>query len=122
MIAITAAAPDLDAKVDPRFGRAAHVLLVNPNTGKWKILENPGRHAGGGAGIKVAQLLNDHRVRTVISGRFGPKAQEALEKAGIAMVSCDGPCTAAEAVDQWKRGKLAPGKRAPSLNYLFGRR
>ena len=122
MIAITAASPDLDAEVDPRFGRAAHLLLVNPKTRKWKSVENPGRRAGSGAGIRVAQLLSDHHVEAVISGRFGPKAQEALERAGIGMCSCDGRCSVAEAIDLWKSGKLAPGQRSNRLTYLSGRR
>ena len=122
MIALTAATSDLDAEVDPRFGQAVHLLLVDPRTLKWESVDNPGRRAGSGAGIKVTQLLSDHRVEAVISGRFGLKAQQALEREGIAMWSCHARCTVAQAIDLWKGGKLAPGQRSKPLRYLLGRR
>jgi predicted Fe-Mo cluster-binding NifX family protein len=106
MIAITVVSPDLKAELDPRFGRAPYVLLVDPGTLDWTSLENPGRQARGGAGIRLAQLLNDRKVDAVISGRFGPKATDALEKAGITMHSCEASCTAKEAISLLKDGKL----------------
>lgn len=106
MIAVTTVGPDLGAEMDPHFGRAAYILLVDPATLRCKPLENPGRHARGGAGIQLAQLLSDRNVKAVISGRFGPKATEALKRAGIRMVTCGPSGTAEEAVSRWKEGKL----------------
>ena len=87
-VALTVASPGLDQEVHPKFGRAGFILLVDPHTMKWESLANPGRDAGSGAGIRVAQLLNDRKVTDVISGEFGPKAQEALNAAGISLHRC----------------------------------
>ena len=112
-IAITAASPDLDVGVEPRFGRAAYLILVNPNTLEWEALENPGQHARGGAGIKVAQFLNEQNVTDVVSGEFGPNAHEALSAAGIAMHRCESSTSARKAVGLLKEGKLTSPESAP---------
>lgn len=39
-IAVTAAAPDLGAAVDPRFGRCAYLIIVDEETGESTVLEN----------------------------------------------------------------------------------
>lgn len=113
MIAVTVVSPDLRAEIEPRFGRAPYVLLVNPETLEWTSLENPGRQARGGAGIRLVQLLNDQGVDGVISGRLGPKATDALAKAGITMHPCDAPCTAEEAVLLLRDGKLGAQEALP---------
>lgn len=112
-IAITAAAPDLDVEVEPRFGRAAHILLVDPDTLEWDALENPGQHARGGAGIKVAQFLSERNVSDVVSGEFGPNAHEALSSAGIAMHRCESGVSGREAVELLKEGKLSGPEAVP---------
>ena len=105
-IAVTARTPDLDQEVEPRFGRAPYVLLVDPDTLSWEALENPGLHASGGAGIQVAQLLSERGVGAVVSGEFGPKAHDALAAAGIAMHRCGPEVTARRAVELLQAGEL----------------
>ncbi len=97
-VAVAVATPDLDAKVESRFGRAAYLLVVDPTSMTWEALENSGANSGGAAGIQAAQLLSGHGVGTVVSGRFGPNASEALNLAGIAMSTADGSLTAREAL------------------------
>jgi len=58
-IAITATGNNLDANVDPRFGRAAYFLIVEPETFEFKAIENPSATAGGGAGVQSAQLISE---------------------------------------------------------------
>ena len=43
MIAITVLSPTLDSKIDTRFGRANHLLLIHPDSMEWEELENPGK-------------------------------------------------------------------------------
>lgn len=113
-IAVTASSPDLDVEVEPRFGRAPYILLVDPGTLAWEAVEGPGQQARGGAGIKVAQFLSQRDVTDVISGEFGPNAHEALSAAGIAMHRCESGTRAREAVELMKEGKLAgPEPAAP---------
>lgn len=120
MIAVTVLSPDLKSKIDSRFGRAKHLLLVNPKTLRWEAVENAGHDASGGAGIRLAQLLSDRKVDAVISGRFGPKASDALERAGIAMHSCEASFTAEEAVSALNQGTLQTPAHTRSLKYVAG--
>ena len=106
MIALTVASPSLDVKVEPRLGRAPFLLLVDPETLAWESLENPGRDASGGAGVRVAQALSDRGIRDVVSGEFGPKAFEALRAAGITMHRLVSGTTAREAIGMLKAGEL----------------
>ncbi len=48
-VALTVASPNLDVGVEPRFGRAAYLLLVDPETMVFESLANPGRDAEGAA-------------------------------------------------------------------------
>jgi predicted Fe-Mo cluster-binding NifX family protein len=47
-IVISAQGPDLEALVDPRFGRASDFLLVNPDSMEYEVLPN-------GQNLQVAQ-------------------------------------------------------------------
>ena len=44
-IVITAIAPDIDAQVDPRFGRGAYFLVVDADTLEWHAEANPVVHS-----------------------------------------------------------------------------
>jgi len=105
-VAVTTSRADLDEKVESRFGRAAFILLVDRKTLDWEPVENPGREARGGAGIKVAQLLSKRGVTDVVSGEFGPNAEEALNAAGIRMHRCPPGTQAREAVRLVNEGRL----------------
>lgn len=126
-IAVTVATPDLDAEVERRFGRAAYLLIVDPETMRWDALENPGARVGGGAGIQAAQLMGRHEVGTVVTGGVGPNAQEALRSAGIAVSLPQPGTTAREAVVQLKEasggreGKAAGITTSPSVPGEVGR-
>lgn len=105
-VAVTVGSPGLDVEVEPKFGRAPFIVLVDPETMAWESLANPGWDARGGAGVRVAQVLSDHRVSDAVSGDFGPNAEDALEAAGIAMHRCGSGTTARKAVDLLKAGDL----------------
>ncbi|MFC1662253.1 NifB/NifX family molybdenum-iron cluster-binding protein [Gemmatimonadota bacterium] len=119
-IALTVGSPSFDVEVEPRFGRSAFILLVDPETMAWETLANPGWDARGGAGVRVAQVLSDQEVSDVVSGDFGPNAHKALDAAGIIMHRCESGTTARAAVDLWKAGELL-GVGAPSRRRHRGR-
>ena len=53
-IAVTAKETSLEADVDPRFGRAAYILLVDPENMKFEVLDNAeNANALKGAGIQA---------------------------------------------------------------------
>jgi predicted Fe-Mo cluster-binding NifX family protein len=107
-IAVSAAGPGLDDAVDPRFGRCAFLVIVNPATLEVQAVENTGRDLSGGAGIEAAEQAAAQGVSHVLTGRCGPNAEKVLSAAGIRIVAgCTG--TVREAVGQFGSTGLAPG-------------
>lgn len=86
MIAITSSGSDLDADIDPRFGRCPFFTLIDTESGTSESLNNPFTDATGGAGTQAAQWVLDHNVHALVTGRCGPKAMLVLEDAGIHVV------------------------------------
>ena len=105
-IVLTTLSPNLDSEVDPRFGRAANLLVVDTDTLEWKSDSNPGANASGGAGIRAAQFVADQHAQAAISGDFGPHAFEALQAAGIAMYIYGDCQNAHQAIECFKTGQL----------------
>lgn len=86
-ICITAKGKDLEAEVDPRFGRAQYFLLIDPIAMQIEAVENPYKDTAQGAGIQTAQLLADKGVSVLLTGHVGPKAAGVLKSAGIQAVN-----------------------------------
>lgn len=76
----------LDAGFDLRFGRAGWFCLLNEETGETTFYENENKEASHGAGTKAVEKVVELGAARVISGDFGPKAKELLEKFNIQMV------------------------------------
>ncbi len=86
-IAVTSVGTDLDAEVDPRFGRASWFLIVNPETMEVTPVENhQNLNLPQGAGIQAGKTIVDNGVDVLITGNCGPKAYRVLESAGIQVV------------------------------------
>ena len=111
-IVITATSPNIDARVDPRFGRGAYFIFVDPNTHEWQAQENPAVNASGGAGSQAAQLISGEGAQAAISGHFGPNAFQALQAAGISMYQFGELQTVKEVITAYKDGKLEAVEQA----------
>ena len=117
-IAITATEPNLDSPIDPRFGRCAYFIIVDPDTMQFEALPNANNALGSGAGIQSAQLITDHGAQTVLTGNCGPKAYATLNAAQIqVVVGVTG--SVRQAAQDFKQGKFAP-TNAPNVNSHFG--
>jgi predicted Fe-Mo cluster-binding NifX family protein len=86
-IFVTATGKDLDAEVDPRFGRAPYFLVVQPDTQEFEAFENPNINAAGGVGIQSAQFAVEKNASVVITGQSGPNAERVLSSSGIRIVT-----------------------------------
>jgi predicted Fe-Mo cluster-binding NifX family protein len=105
-IVVTSTGESLDSPVDPRFGRAAWFVLVDTETGEHRAVENAaGRDAGHGAGIMAAQTVSSLGAEAVLTGECGPKAVDALKKAGI-KIRTQASGTVAQTVDAFKKGGM----------------
>ena len=71
---------------DQRFGRAEWFCLLDEETGETSFYENESKEASHGAGTKAVEKVVELGATRVISGDFGPKAKELLEKFNIQMV------------------------------------
>jgi predicted Fe-Mo cluster-binding NifX family protein len=86
-VAVSCQEENLDAEVDPRFGRALKFLLVDTDTLSFDVVENKQTlDLPQGAGIQAAQNLIAHRPDAVLTGNCGPKAFRVLQAAGVPVV------------------------------------
>lgn len=99
-MAVSASGGSLSAQVDPRFGRCAYFVIVDSETKKFTAFSNPASGISGGAGPAAAEEIAKNKVQVVLTGQVGGNAQEALEKAGIRIVTGAGG-TVKEAVDNY---------------------
>ena len=111
-IAITSRGTDLDSKVDPRFGRAAYILIVDSDTLDFELLDNQENvNALKGAGIQAASMISDKGAKILLTGYCGPNAFQTLDAAKIKVVdNVDG--TVRDAVKAFNEGKLSFAEQA----------
>jgi predicted Fe-Mo cluster-binding NifX family protein len=108
-IAIPSTGENLEANVDPRFGRCSYFLIVETDENKIKgheSIKNTGVRAMGGAGITAAQLVANKGVNTVITGNIGPNAFNVLSQTGIKIITGVTNSTVKEAVQKFLKGEL----------------
>ena len=106
IITETAKGPNLDDKVEPRFGRCSYFFIIDTETMNFKAQENSSIALGGGAGIQSGQVLSDNEVHALLTGNCGPNAFRTLEAAGIKVVTgVDG--TVRHAVEKYKSGNIS---------------
>ncbi len=107
-IAITSEGPTLDDAVDPRFGRAAGFIVIDPQTMTFNYVENGAAQAlGQGAGIQAAETVAAAGAQGVLTGYVGPKAFQALTAAGIRVAQDLENLSVREAVERFKSGTIA---------------
>ena len=104
-ICVTATAGDLNAQVDPRFGRCQYFVIVDSETMAFEAMANEAIAAPGGAGIQAAQTMVNKGVDVVISGNIGPNAFQVLSTAGV-KIATGAYGTVQEAAEMYKGGKL----------------
>lgn len=106
-IAITSEGPGLDDRLDPRFGRAAGFVIVDPETLQSEYIDNGASQAmGQGAGIQAAEIVARAGVAEVLTGSVGPKAFQALQAAGIRVGQNLENLTVRQALEAYKNGRI----------------
>ncbi len=104
-ICVTAAGDDLDAEVDPRFGRCQYLIFVDSDTMEYEAIPNEAMGAPGGAGIQAAQTVVNRGAEVLISGNIGPNAFQVLSTAGV-RIATGAYGTVREAIEMYKSGRL----------------
>ena len=111
-IAVTSTGIDLDSQVDPRFGRAAFILIVDSETFDVEVLDNKENvNALKGAGIQAACMISDKKAEVLLTGFCGPNAFKAIDAANIGVVNnAGGPVR--DAVKAYLDGELPLSDKA----------
>lgn len=121
-IAVSSEGPGLDGPIDPRFGRAAGFVVIDPDTMDSEYVDNAASQAmAQGAGIQTAELMTRHGVGVVLTGYVGPKAFQALSAAGIQIGQNLEQLSVRQAVEKFKAGQVAMAG-GPNRNSARGRR
>lgn len=105
-VAISAKGTDLNSEVDPRFGRAATIIIVDLDTMEFEAIDNSANaNAFKGAGIQAATMVHDHGAEILLTGYCGPKAFQTLQAAGVKVVSDVGG-SVNEALERLRSGEV----------------
>jgi predicted Fe-Mo cluster-binding NifX family protein len=105
-IAVTSKGTSLDSEIDPRFGRAPYIVIVDTETLDFEVLDNSSNvNAFKGAGIQAATMVSDKGAEVLLTGYCGPKAFITLEAAGVKVVD-DITGKVRDAVTTIKEGKV----------------
>ena len=86
-ICITSKGKNLESQVDPRFGRCAYFILIDPDSMEFETIENSNAQTMGGAGIQSGQLISSKGVKAVLTGNVGPNAFQTLQASGIDIIT-----------------------------------
>ena len=106
-IAITSQGQDLESQIDPRFGRAAYILIFDTDDCGLEVIDNsPNINAFKGAGIQAAATISKSDAEVLLTGYCGPNAFKTLQAAGIRVVN-DVAGTVEEAVAAFNKGNVA---------------
>jgi predicted Fe-Mo cluster-binding NifX family protein len=105
-ICVTAAGPDPDAAIDPKFGRCPYFVIVDSETMEHEAVQNLSMDASSGAGIQAAQTVSGKGAGVVITGHLGPNAVQTLTAAGIKMMT-GASGTVRDAAQQYMNGELS---------------
>ncbi|MBI4643424.1 MAG: NifB/NifX family molybdenum-iron cluster-binding protein, partial [Deltaproteobacteria bacterium] len=90
------------------FGRARFFILADPATLEWEALDNlSSLSANQLVGVMTAQRLVGRNIQTVMTGKCGSKAFEALKTAGI-QVFLDTKGTVRQALKRLIRREVSP--------------
>jgi predicted Fe-Mo cluster-binding NifX family protein len=110
-IAISAQGKGAESPMDPRFGRCQGFVVYDTDSGAFDYVDNAGQaNLPQGAGIQSAQVVADTGATQVITGRVGPKASDALEKAGVSVFFSE-QNTVQQALDEYRQS--GAGGRPP---------
>ena len=111
-VAVTSKGQDLSSDVDPRFGRAPYIIIVDTETMAFEALDNSTNvNAFKGAGIQAATMVADKGAEVLMTGYCGPNAFKTVSAAGVKVVN-DISGTVEDVIVNFKGGNLTYSEAA----------
>ena len=115
-IAVSSTGSDLDAEVDPRFGRCQFFVIVDLEDMSFEAIPNGNLAQTSGAGIQSAKVVADRGAKAVLTGQVGPNAYQVLSEAGLDIITeASGPVR--KAVQQYKNGQFQLAEKPNAANH-----
>ena len=105
-VAISSSGKNLDAQIDPRFGRCEYFVIVETDDMSFEVFANEGMAVSGGAGIQAAMFVVSKGAKVVITGNIGPNAVSTFSAEGLEVITGQSG-TVRKAVDDYNLGKLS---------------
>jgi predicted Fe-Mo cluster-binding NifX family protein len=117
-IGVSSSGNNMEALVDPRFGRCPYFVLVDSESMQFEAVPNLAATSGSGAGIQAAQTITSKQVQVLITGNVGPNALQALSAAEITVIT-GASGKVREVIEKYKKGLLSE-TREPTGRVHFG--
>lgn len=117
-ICITSHGDNLDAFVDPRFGRCQYFAIADTESGETEFVENSNKDGMGGVGVQSGQFMAEKQVKAVLTGNVGPNAFQTLQAAGVEVITGVSG-SVKEVLGKYKNGELT-AVQGPSVDSHFG--
>lgn len=115
---MTALSGNLEAQIDPRFGRCPYFVIVDSETMEFEAVPNTASGSMSGAGIQAAQTVASKGAEVLITGNVGPNAFQALSATGIKVVT-GAFGNVREVIEKYKSGGLKETS-SPTVRGHFG--
>ncbi|OQX83945.1 MAG: hypothetical protein B6D53_01285 [Candidatus Omnitrophica bacterium 4484_49] len=119
-ICISSTGDNLDAQVDPRFGRCPYLIFYDTDSDKFESIPNSSTMAPSGAGIQAAQLVVNKGAEVVITGNIGPNAFGVFSSAGISVIAGVSGMSVKDTIEKFKKGELRNSVTNPTVPGHFG--
>lgn len=111
-IAFTTSGDNLEAPLNPTFGRAPKFLIYDLEANDFTIIDNDQNlNATQGAGVQSAQTVANSGAQCLISGHCGPKAFRVLSAAKVKVYYTD-TLSVGAALTLYKNGNLSEARTA----------
>ena len=117
-IAVPAQGRELSSEIDPRYGHAEWLIVVDTETGEVNAQKNRVNQSASIFGIQTAQNTFELDVEGVIVSNIGPNAFTVLNTSGIKIFLCQSG-TIKQALALLKAGKLEEVDHATVKGHSF---
>lgn len=103
IVALATHENNLNATIDPYFGRCDWYCLYDTETHQNSFVENPVRNHQEQTGCDAAKILLGENISMAIAGRFGSKVEGEFRRNNIQMVIPETEQTLSEIINQIKK-------------------
>lgn len=86
-VAVSSTGDNIDAPLNPRFGRCDYFIIVDTEDMSFEAYKNENAELSSGAGIQAASFVVDKGATAIVTGNCGPKAAQVFSAADIKVLT-----------------------------------